>query len=310
MKHNIGELVNGYRQSIQFAYEFFISHGDEFFQRLPWFKEVVLRNKGQKLGHDAGQVEFMARFTAFFILHLPNICLTESEEVKAIILSHAAEKEVIPPLKSFFTPLTAIVEEVNRLADMDFEFDHSVLLKASLETLRGNFLKQFMMANKLVTTKGEEITLLNYLIRGSLELPAVDLSHLQLQDVICSAENLHQFTEAVRNANVNPNNRFKPFVRGTFGQPELSRRSSEAGQIVDFLTTNRLDIISFEKLICRKTGQAKTLKKEFLMQHKDLIGMICPLYFERNVRHLISREQGRFAYQHVQRKFNYQFEKS
>jgi hypothetical protein len=292
------------KELINMAEKLILEHKEGFFEDLNWLRNFILY-KAVKGNFEAVNIDATCKIIYIFYRVLPYACLSANSAVKEILLSKQVKIKTTnrPLLSSFFTPLDDLVNEVTKLCRMGFEFDNTLLLIKSIETLTGNFIKQFQWNYDITTTKGDkEVTFLCYLGSTPISMPTVNIKEINASNSITSFNSFVNFAKTTTNFKRRKNLR-EVIVEWHNNNTNISERLNKL--YFTFIFSDKLGFVNYGKIICKHSGNVVIW--DFLHNHRNLINMIYPNYYNDEILHFVKANNNLGARKKIIRKFNYEF---
>jgi hypothetical protein len=281
-----------YREKVSLAERMLLDNADGVFGDITRLKEFMSNKGYDTFDSEEDKSDFFKLFYVFYEI-LPFACLSANPVVKESILAKQTNVEIPqrPLLRSFFTPLDTIINEVERLGQMGFEFDTSLLLRNAVNTLTGNFIKQFQWNYAMTARRSDsDVTFLRYLGQTQITMPDIDINEID-------RSSWQAFTDDIKSSNPTRCRNFKDFVL-------MNNPSDE--HLIDFIFLDSLGFVKSEPIIC-KYSSGKIW--HFLKQHAALINIIYPNYYKTKIARFINTGDYLGARKKIIRKLNYEFVK-
>ncbi len=285
-------MIANYREKVSLAERMLLDNVDDVFGDILKLKKFMSNKGHDTFDSEEEKSDLLKLFCVFYEI-LPFACLSADPMVKEVIVAKQTMVEIPlrPLLRSFFTPLDTIINEVERLGQLGFEFDTSLLLRNAVNTLTGNFLKQFQWNYEMTTWRYDvSVTYLRYLGQTQITMPDVDINKID-------RSSWQAFPDDVKSSKPIRCRNFKDFVL-------MNKPSDE--HLINFMFLDSLGFVKSEPIIC-KYSSGKIW--HFLKQHAALINIIYPNYYKTDIANFVNNRDYLGARKKIIRKLNYEFVK-
>ena len=285
-------MTANYREKVSLAERMLLDNVDGVFGDILKLKKFMSNKGHETFDSEEEKSDLLKLFCVFYEI-LPFACLSADPMVKEVIVAKQTMVEIPlrPLLRSFFTPLDNIINEVERLGQLGFEFDTSLLLRNAVNTLTGNFLKQFQWNYEMTTWRYDvSVTYLRYLGQTQITMPDVDINKID-------RSSWQAFTDDVKSS--------KPIRCRNFKDIVLMNNPSDE-DLINFMFLDSLGFVKSKPIIC-KYSSGKIW--HFLKQHAALINIIYPNYYKTDIATFVNNRDYLGARKKIIRKLNYEFVK-
>jgi hypothetical protein len=285
-------IIANYREKVSLAEHMLLDNIDSVFDDISKLKEFMSNKGHDTFDSEEDKLDFFKLVFVFYEI-LPFACLSANPVVKESIL---AKQTIVgipqrPLLRSFFTPMDTLIDEVERLGQMGFEFDTSLLLRNAVNTLTGNFLKQFQLNYAMTARRSDsDVTFLRYLGQTQITMPEVNINEID-------RSSWQAFTVDIKSSNPTRCRNFKDFVL-------MNNPSDE--HLIDFMFLDSLGFVKSKPIICNYSSGKIW---HFLRHHDTLLNIIYPNYYKTKIARFVNTGDYLGARKKIIRKLNYEFVK-